>query len=530
MREIYSYRRMPRRRKSLKRLLIILVALGAAFLAYKYLVPNSVERAINRLQFNASVSEIEKQTIQEAIKNQSLTYKGEVSVSVKTSYSSTNNALVLSAYVPVTNFYSTKQAITKTQLAQSSILLPSSTNEPTKTGIATLLNVEKNKLVNLSTPIEKLSSDKVALIPVNQMLSMVKLLKFDNAYYLDSFNKGAIFRQAVFSGESAGALNGLKLNKLETKKSTLKINMTGVTALTRDMMKKLNSVKDAGYFSAKIGKFLANADITHVSNEVSFKPGCTYSTSVFCSRPAMIETLKDSGIDLVELTGNHNNDTGRQYNTDTIKLYRKLGWKTFGGGLNEAEAAKPFVASKKQSKIAFLGYNYPDSPSGGAIATTTSAGANSFDFGKIKSDIASAKTNADFIVVNVQFWECYAYPDSYEEFPECDLPIGSQKSVFRKIADLGADMVIGTQAHQPQTYEAYRGKPIYYGLGNLYFEQTNWPGTERGIILTHYFVKGKLIQTKLTPTVYDEALQTRLMNSGETNYLLERLKTARKAL
>ena len=101
--------------------------------------------------------------------------------------------------------------------------------------------------------------------------------------------------------------------------------------------------------------------------------------------------------------------------------------------------------------------------------------------------------------------------------------------MFRKIVDLGADMVIGTQAHQPQTYEVYKGKPIYYGLGNLYFEQTQWPGTERGIILSHYFVGSKLIQTKLSPTVYDENLQTRLMDNSGAVYLLERLKTARSA-
>ncbi len=241
----------------------------------------------------------------------------------------------------------------------------------------------------------------------------------------------------------------------------------------------------------------------------------------------MIDALKASGVDLVELTGNHNNDTGSTYNTQTINLYHKLGWKTVGGGLNAAEAAKFYVADLKGSKVAFLAYNYADSPNSGAIAVGSTAGANSFDFGKIESDVASAKQQADFVIVDVQFWECYAYPDGFVEFPECDLPIGQQTSVFRQIADLGADMVIGTQAHQPQTYEMYKGKPIYYGLGNLYFEQTQWPGTERGIILTHYFSGGKLVQTKLTPTVYGKEFQTHPMTNKEALYLLGRLQTAR---
>ena len=93
--------------------------------------------------------------------------------------------------------------------------------------------------------------------------------------------------------------------------------------------------------------------------------------------------------------------------------------------------------------------------------------------------------------------------------------------------DLGADMVVGSSAHQPQTYELYNGKPIYYGLGNLYFDQTQWPGTERGIILTHYFAGGKLLQTKLAPTVFDADLQTRLMTNDQSLTLLERLRVAR---
>jgi poly-gamma-glutamate synthesis protein (capsule biosynthesis protein) len=237
--------------------------------------------------------------------------------------------------------------------------------------------------------------------------------------------------------------------------------------------------------------------------------------------------LKDSGVDLVELTGNHNNDFGAQYNKETIELYESLGWGTVGGGLNNEDARKAFLTDDKGTKLAFLAYNYPDSPNGLAISGIESAGANSFDFAKIEADILAAKQEADFVTVNVQYWECYAYPDGYVEFPECDLPIGEQEANFKRIVDLGADMVVGSSAHQPQTYEMYNGKPIYYGLGNLYFDQTSWPGTERGLVLSNYFVDGKLIQTKITPTVYGDDLQTRIMTDEETEFLLTRLKDAR---
>ena len=145
----------------------------------------------------------------------------------------------------------------------------------------------------------------------------------------------------------------------------------------------------------------------------------------------------------------------------------------------------------------------------------------------IKNDIQTAKQQAQFVIVDVQYNECYAYPDGYLEFPICNLPIVGQQETFRKLIDLGADMVIGTQAHQPQIYEQYKDKMIYYGLGNLYFDQTQWPGTERGIILTHYFKQGKLLQTKLTPTEYNETLQTSKMEPAKAQALLEFINKSR---
>ncbi len=510
---------------------VAVLLLAGGFWAYKnFFAPATPSQAADRLQFDDSVSAGEQDVIKNALREQSKTYRGSVTVSVKTVNAleaGDNSKLILSAYVPVTNKYDTRQSVTKEELSKMDVYIPAEQDPALGDGLAGALGVKYADLKKISWPAETVALKTVAFIPADTMPSDVKLLTFNGDYYLDSFTSGAIFRQAVFSGGTTGGLDGLALNDLPTKATTLKVNMTGVTALTREMQNKLRSVGSATYFSKKIGPFLADADITHVSNEVSFKSSCPYSRVKFCSPPEMIEALKASGVDLVELTGNHNNDTGSQYNTNSINLYHELGWKTFGGGLNSTEAAKFYVADLKGSKVAFLAYNYADSPNSGAIATASAAGANSFDFNKIEADVASAKQQADFVIVDVQFWECYAYPDGFVEFPECDVPIGQQTSVFRQIANIGADMVIGSSAHQPQTYEIYKGKPIYYGLGNLYFEQTQWPGTERGIILTHYFHNGKLLQTKLTPTVYGKEFQTRPMTSKEARYLLQRLQTAR---
>lgn len=487
--------------------------------------PSPAERAANSLGFDASVIETEKTKITGAIKAQAKSYDGNSTASVTTALMHNNAALVLAAYVPVTDVYSVRQSITKAELPKLQVSIVPEAEAVIKEAAAAALGL--SSLPANQKPLAELGSNDVVFIPISQLSSDVKLLSLEGAYYLDSYNQGALFRIASFSGTAAESLSTLDLNDLKGKDGILKVNQSGVTALTRLMQRKLAAVKDPKYFSAKIGSFMSDADITHVSNEVSFRDGCQYSNGLFCSPPEFIETLKDSGVDLVEITGNHNNDNGSTYNTESIKLYQGLGWNVFGGGLNSNEARKPYVADIKGTKAAFIGYNMADGAGSGAIAGTTTAGANIYARDKAKADIEAAKQAGQFVIVDIQYAECQAYPAGYTEFPACDGPIGGQEQNFKEMIDLGADMVVGSSAHQPQTYELYKGKAIYYGLGNMYFDQTQWPGTERGIILTHYFDSGKLLQTKLSPTVYDASLQTRLMDAEEAGYLLTRLQQAR---
>ncbi len=508
-------------------LVVFAILTGCGYLIYTQTIRDSTSSIPNHLLlFDSSVSPSEQTLINDTLKNVPLDSRATTTIKVTTSEQATDVGRILDAYVPVTSFTSVRQKVQTSDLSSLAVYVSADLTSSLRSSIATYLGLPADSIKSFND-ISDIGDDDIAFISAKAISTNSKVLTFNGHYYLDDFTTGAVFRTMEIVGNSSTNFSGINFKQGFSKDTTLKFNMTGVTALTRVMQRKLESVGDPKYFSEKIGDFVADADLTHVSNEVSFKEGCAYNNSAFCSPPSFIETLKDSGVDIVELTGNHNNDVGSEYNTQTINLYKSLGWATVGGGLNTEEAAKPYETDMKGTKLTLLAYNYADSPNGGAIAGANKAGANSFDFDRIASEITTAKQKSDVVMVNVQYWECYAYPDGFEEFPECDVPIGEQEATFKKLIDLGADIVVGSSAHQPQTYTLYNGKPIYYGIGNLYFEQTSWPGTERGIILTHYFVGGKLIQTKLTPTVYDKDLQTRIMTDEEANYLLTRLHDAR---
>ena len=372
--------------------------------------------------------------------------------------------------------------------------------------------------------IQEFDSSEYEYISINQLDFTKKLLSINDEYFLDSFDKGAIFRTITFDSEKfeeeiKPLVNNTFSKEFPQKSTVLTFAQTGVTALSRGMNAKMKSVNSGEYFAEKIGDFLSGFDLTHTSNESSFTDFATSSN--ICSDWRFKNTLTAIGLDIVELTGNHNQDCGNTAALDSIDFYNEAGIKTVGGGKSASEAAIPLTIDEKNSKLSFFAYNLS---TGGATYGNT-PGANQYYEEQAAKEIGEAKEQGNFVIVDVQYYECSGYASEYED-TTCDYAnsaAGDQVGFFRHLIELGADVVVGTSAHQPQTFELYDDGVIYYGLGNLFFDQIWWPGTTRSLILSHYFYNNKLLQTKIVPTVYDKDLQTRLMDKETKQWFLNRL-------
>lgn len=442
--------------------------------------------------------------------------------------------------LPVVHLYSFKDSTDSDELSSTDIALV--TLDSYESMVADIFPGKEIKYVESVADIEWQDST-VGLLLMSDITAEQKLLTYEGVYYLDDPNGGYIASSIGIVENNADdsvaktlidfAKNEAELTKTLTTEQILKLNMTGVTALSRNLAFKIDASGNPAYAAEKIADFLADADLTHTSNEVSFLDDCVPVRSMsFCSNTDYLAALDAIGLDIIELTGNHNNDYGATANTDSIAMYKERGWDYFGGGLNSADASQILYKEVDGSKVAFIGYNYYDSILGtGALAGASRAGANSFTFDKMKADIKAAKESGAIVIVDFQFQECYSYPASDVIFPPCYRPLSNpdQVGVFRQAVEDGADIVVGTQAHQPQTFEIYQGKPIFYGLGNLFFDQIYWIGTRQGLVLTHYFVDGRHVQTKITTTIYDDDMKPYVTEGEDRELLLELLDNARES-
>lgn len=296
------------------------------------------------------------------------------------------------------------------------------------------------------------------------------------------------------------------------------VAMTGVTALVRAtaFMMEQNGIT---YPSQDIRNWLLNADITHISNEVPFAENCPYPDPVqaevrFCSRDAYIQLLEDVGADVVELTGDHFQDWGTEAMFHTINLYRERGWQYYGGGMDLADGRKALLIENNGNRVAFIGCN----GKGGSFAQAgeTNPGAVACDLGWMAQEITRLKAEGYLVIATFQHHEYYSYAASPD-----------QQQDFRQMAEAGAVIVSGSQAHQPQGMEFLNGAFIHYGLGNLFFDQYDLcPACRQGLIDRHVFYDGRYISTELLPIQFVDYSRSRPMTDDETSTLLQELFVA----
>jgi poly-gamma-glutamate synthesis protein (capsule biosynthesis protein) len=421
---------------------------------------------------------------------------------------------------------STAQGAPYTQVVVLSDTLPAlqmllGSPGPGVSGVASVAEVveaawqDRTTLVIL--PFDQLQP-RLSVLPVDGQNPLENAAGFDAARYPLVANVYAELAEADAVGTALArkALAALPAGNRLPERLTV-VAMTGVTAMTRQMAAQMER-RGADWPAAVVGPRLAAADITHISNEVPFVEGCEVNLDTenfnFCSKPEYMAALTGAGVDIIGLTGNHQNDFGRENALKSLAIYAKVGLPVYGGGVNKEAAFAPLIIEHNGNRLAFLGANSYGPKM--AWATDNLPGSAEFDLAIMSAAIRELKQEnlADVVLAELQ------YQESYDTAPLLD-----QRQDFTALARAGADIVTGVQSHVPQGIEFTDGRLVLYGLGNLYFDQMFDLSTREGLVMEHTIYDGKHVGTRILTTLLYDYGQPRWTEGGERESLLERVFT-----
>lgn len=180
----------------------------------------------------------------------------------------------------------------------------------------------------------------------------------------------------------------------------------------------------------------------------------------FRTEPQWLPALRRHGITHLNLANNHSTDQGRKGLSSTIGHIRRAGMVPVGAGPTMADATKPVLLTASPRKVFLLASvqmaleNYPYLPDRPSVSQLT-IDSLCFAIQRLK------RQHPGCAVVVSLHWGA-------EHKTE---PIPAQRVQAHRLVDAGADALVCHHTHTLQTFETYRGRPIYYSIGNFIFDQ-----------------------------------------------------------
>jgi len=197
---------------------------------------------------------------------------------------------------------------------------------------------------------------------------------------------------------------------------------------------------------------------------------------IFSAPPQAAAALSQAGVSVVSTANNHAFDYGIRGLSETLDFLEAAGIRSTGSSKDSVGLFPPALVQRNGITLGFVAYSEFVNQKGawqGRISL--------FDARRATREIGVLREVADVVIASYHGGVEYV-----ERPPRYTL------SQMRQLIDLGADIVIGHHPHVPQGMEQYKGKWIFYSLGNFLFLQPQREWTQKSYAVAVEFVRDSL--------------------------------------
>lgn len=302
--------------------------------------------------------------------------------------------------------------------------------------------------------------------------------------------------------------------KLPPESGEVSLVAVGDIMLSRDVDSKMR-LHGYGYPWEKVRDYIAAADISFGNLETAITPGRKINTNemVFRADPKNADELAEVGFDVLSLANNHSMNFGQSGMNDTLGYLLEAGILPSGAGF-EPQAYRPAYVERNGLRFAFLSFQSPQFVPRSYQAAKDRIGVAFTNTELMAAAVRDAGEKADFVIVSMHAGNEYV-----------SRPNAEQVTFARAAIDAGAEMVIGHHPHVTQTVERYKGKYIFYSLGNFVFDQMWSLETRRGLMIKAYFNRGGVSKIDLLPMLIEDYSRPDFLEGEGEQAVLSRLQT-----
>lgn len=247
---------------------------------------------------------------------------------------------------------------------------------------------------------------------------------------------------------------------------------------------------------------------------------------VFNARRRDMASLREYNFRVLNIANNHALDQGLTGLKNTREVLAENGLTPLGAGNDLTDAWRPKTIEVRGIKIGFVGASYSSINDNGALRNDHVARIE--DTERLREAIGELKQlGTHFIVATMHAGTEYVRN-----------PNPSQTAFARAAIDFGADVVIGAHPHWIQTIERYRGKLIFYSLGNFVFDQEWSQDTKEGLAVKITIIPDNsttqatatIEQVELIPVIIENYSTPRPANKIETQAILGKINETSRTI
>ena len=277
-------------------------------------------------------------------------------------------------------------------------------------------------------------------------------------------------------------------NTLAYSSDSLKIILTGDILLDRGVRRVIEHHGVDHLFSDGIDSVFRSAQVVvgNLECPATKIEAPVFKRYIFRGEPEWLTVLQKHGITHLNLANNHSIDQGREGLIDTKKNITTAGMTPIGAGENMEEASEPVLLASEPRNIWLVPSLRLALETYACLTAKPCVSQEPMDSLLSRVYHLRQTDSTAVIIVSLHWGGEHALQ-----------PVARQRLDAHQLILAGADAIICHHTHTLQTIETFRGKMIYYSIGNFIFDQQK-PLNSKACIVSLYITKDSL-ETETIP-------------------------------